>query len=149
MTRYRTRRGVSLVEVMITVAIVAVSGLSIVFSLMTGMHLEQSIREQNGAIRVAADTLEGSKREFFANLSSRTINNVVIDDRGTARTGDDVVGTATLRYFTADGTEVGIVGSPMPLELEMVRVEATVTWSPAGRGRARQQTIMLSTLLAP
>ena len=142
------RRGFTLIEIMITVLIVSIAGLAIISSLIFGIFMRQSIRERNGAMRVAADVIESTKKRLFAELSQTTLNAIVIDDRGTTRDSDDIRGTAVLRLFTTDGTEVGISGSPIPTDRPMLRAEVTVTWfSPGWRGG--EQMIVLQTLLAP
>ncbi|MDK2972835.1 MAG: hypothetical protein PWP23_2590 [Candidatus Sumerlaeota bacterium] len=144
------RRAFTLAEVLITVAIVAVAGLAIISSLTAGVYFQQSIREENGALRLATDVIEASKRELFRDLERQIINPVTIDDRGTPETDDDVTGRAELRFYRIDGTEVGIPGGPpIPGEGTMIRVEATVRWAPAGRRHSKVQEVTLASLLAP
>lgn len=144
----RPQRGFTLAEVLITSAIVSVAGLAIIAAIVDGVYFQQSIRERNGALRVAADQLESAKRELFGSLQSRT-EPVTIDDRGTAQAADNVNATATLRFFLPNGNEVGVSGAPLPDDGSMVIVESRVEWNPAGRQSSRTQTVVLTTTLSP
>ncbi|MEQ8822192.1 MAG: type II secretion system protein [Sumerlaeia bacterium] len=140
----------TLVEALITMFIVAFIGMGVMASMMYGMYLQQSIRERNGAQRVAAETLESAKRQLFQNLERQVFQDVVIDNRGTPdEASDDVTGTVSLRFYTEDGTEVGVTGRPIPLDRSMLEVRATVAWQPSGRMSSRPQQISISTLMAP
>ena len=143
------RQAFTLVELMITVAIVSFAGTSIILSIMFGIYLKQSIRERNGAARVAGTALEETKKKLLQRLSYERRTDIVIDDRGTATTADDVRGTLDLRLFDENGNEVGVAGSPIPLNRSMLMVEATVTWAPAGRRAQRTQQLVMHSLLAP
>lgn len=142
------RRALTLVEVVITIAIVALSAIAILGTLSAGAYQQQSIRERNGAMRAAGDVMETTKNRLFRTLQAGDID-VVIDDRGTANPGDDVRGVARLRLFDANGNEVGIPGSPVPTDRSMLRVEVEVEWTPAGRRVAGPRSVTLASLLAP
>lgn len=143
------RAAFTLVEVLITVVLVVFMSVSIMGALAFGAYQKQSIRERNGAIRVAADLMESVKRTNFAYLEAQTFNDVVIDDRGTATTSDNITATVTLRFFDEDDNEVGTASTPMPLDMSMVRVEVTVTWNPVGFRSRTTESERLITLLAP
>ncbi len=153
----RHNRGLTLVEVMITVTIVAILGLAILSTLIFGIHVKQAIRERNGASRVAADLMESTRRIPFANLSKQTFTDVVIDDRGTTdKTSDDVTATVNLQFFDLDEneatetwTEVGTVANPVPLDRSMIKAQVSVVWQPAGRRKSETQTFVISSLLSP
>jgi hypothetical protein len=106
--------------------------------------VQQATRERNGALRAAADTIESTKRVLFASLQPTT-QTVVLDDRGTAETTDDVTGTMQILFYDTEGNPLATV----PLDLSMVIVEARVSWNPAGRRSTAVQTVSLRTLLAP
>lgn len=154
------RRAMTLAEVLIAATIITVSGLSIMASIQTGILFQQSIREENGATRAAADMLDRTRRELFFRLES-TQQEVVIDDRGTPRIEDDIMGTATIRFYAPDANgnffdsddqylnEVGIAGSPIPFDLSMLMAEVTVRWNRIGRVSSTEREAVLSTLLAP
>lgn len=146
----RGGRGTSLVEVMIAVVIVATGALAIISAIYFGIEVQQRNREYHGAVRAASDLLENTRKRFFSDLAPVTGRDVTIDDRGTAGdTSDDVTGTASLRFFLLDDTEVGVSGSPIPEDLTMIRAEATITWNPAGRRSSTPRTVQMSTLVAP
>jgi type II secretory pathway pseudopilin PulG len=154
------RKAMTLAELLIAATIITMAGLSIVASIQTGILFQQSIREENGATRAAADIIDRTRRELFFRLQSFD-EEVVVDDRGTERTDDDILGTAVIRfyapdangnYFDANGQylqEVGIPGSPIPFDLSMLMVDVTVTWNRIGRLSNTEREVMLSTLLAP
>lgn len=142
-------RGFTLVEVVVAVALVSFMGVSILGALAFGAYQKQSIRERNGAMRAAADIMETVKRTHFSQLESRTFQNIILDDSSKRGNPRNVTGTATLRFFNMDDQEVGISGSPIPLDLSMLRVEVEVTWQAAGRRARDQQSEILVTLLAP
>ncbi len=139
-------RGFTLVEVVITTFIVAVTGISIIASVTYGIYLRQTIGEHNCATRVAGDIIESVKRTNFNNLSGQTLD-VLIDDRGTAATDDDVRGTAELRFFDVNDNLVGTDASPIPSNRTILRVEVEINWNSAAAGRP--QTFRMHTLLAP
>jgi len=161
-------RAVTLMEVMVTVVIVSMVGLAILASIQAGVYFQQSIREENGATRAAADILDMTRKELFSSLRYTEFDNVLIDNRGTARLDDNIVGEAELRFFApfpdgryydSDGNrnEVGI-GQPLPGGLTMVLAEVSVRWSRAGIIRTGQRfgedgefdrEVVLATLLAP
>jgi type II secretory pathway pseudopilin PulG len=159
----------TLAEVLITITIVSVVGLSIMASLQAGIYFQQSIREENGATRAAADLIDEVRKELFSRLENRRVD-VLIDDRGTALTGDDLRGIAELRfyapvngeYFDEDGqylNEVGLTEGSLPTDLTMLIVEVTVKWNRAGRIQTGatfvsddeefDREVVLSSLLAP
>lgn len=166
-------RAMTLAEVLITVVIVSMVGLAIMASIQAGIRFQQSIREENGATRAAADILDATRKEFFSRLEYRDIDNVLIDSRGTEGEDDDIRGEAELRFFApfTDGTyfdddgnrnEVGIDASgnpaPLPGELTMVIAEVAVRWNRAvptdtgpgfGEDGDFDREVVLSTLLAP
>jgi type II secretory pathway pseudopilin PulG len=168
------RKGLTLVEVLVTVVIVTLVGLSILASIQAGIYFQQSIREENGATRQAADLLDQVRREMFFRLQHQDIDNILIDDRGTARTNDDILGAAEIRFYAPDTDgrfidgdgqyirEVGLPGSPIPLDLSMLMAEVSVRWDRAGRittgtqyqqgddeDRVFDREVVLTTLLAP
>jgi len=150
----------TLIEILITAVIVTICGLSILASIKTVILFQQSIREENGATRAAVDMLDLSRKELFFRLESWE-QEVVVDDRGTLSTADDVMGVATVRYYAPNAAgfyfsemghylnEVGTPDNPLPMDLTMVIAEATVRWNPAGSGRTREREVALSVLLAP
>jgi type II secretory pathway pseudopilin PulG len=150
MKNIRKNKGFTLIEVVITVALVAFMGISILGAIAFGTYQKQAIRERNGALRAASDLIESAKRSHFSTLARRDLLNVVIDDRGSRRSqAGDVLADISMRFFLENGTEVGIPGTPIPLNLSMVRAEVVVTWVPAGKGRGSLKTETLSTLMAP
>jgi type II secretory pathway pseudopilin PulG len=149
-TGARTRRGATLVETMVAVVIVAITGLAVIFGITFGVRIQQDVRERNAATRIAADTLESTKRAMFMTLQEVTTTGVVIDNRGTPDdASDDVVGEVRLRFEDLAGNPVGTVGTPMPLDRSMVRAFVEVEWRPAGRSTDRIQTVTIASLLAP
>jgi len=147
------RRGISFAEVLITVAIVAMVGIGIILSLAMGAYMQQSIRERNGAMRIATELLESSRRELFERLATST-RTVVIDDRGTADQGDDVRGQARVRFFLVGAgseveKEVGTSTKPVPLDGSALRAVVTVAWTPAGRFGGGSREVRLSSLVSP
>jgi len=149
MKKPRTRKGLTLVEVMISVVIVAISGIGIISSIAFGIYLKQSIMERNSATRVAADALEQCKRTLFLELEGYTETDVLIDDRGTATNEDDIEGTLEVSYLDDEGYEVGTEYVSLPDDGSMVLAKATVTWYTAGRRSSEPQTVKLMSLLAP
>ncbi|MCC5875902.1 MAG: prepilin-type N-terminal cleavage/methylation domain-containing protein [Candidatus Sumerlaeia bacterium] len=149
MSKRKGFRGFTLVEVVVAVALVSFMGVSILGALAFGAYQKQSIRERNGAMRAAADIMETVKRTHFSQLQSRTYQDVILDDSSKRGNPINVTGTATLRFFTMDDEEVGITGSPIPLDLSMLRVEVEVTWRGVGRSSRDVQSEILVTLLAP
>ena len=153
----RLRDGFTLIEVMITVGIVAIVGLALVSGITYGIVVQQSIKERNSAMRAAAEIIEETKRAPFFSLTPITHSRndstldpvMTLDDRGTVTTEDDVVAESiTLRFFNTDGSTV-----VTPVEdKRLVVAQARVQWRGAGR-RADSpedyQEIVLSTLLAP
>lgn len=172
--RISRRHGLTLVEVMVTVIIVTLVGLSILASIQAGIYFQQSIREENGATRQAADIIDQIRREMFFRLQYQEIDNIVIDDRGTTRTSDDILGVAEIRFYAPDTDgryidgdgqyirEVGLPGSPIPIDLSMLLAEVSVRWNRAGiintgasfqagddDTRVFNREVVLTTLLAP
>lgn len=145
----RRAGGFTLIEVVVTVALVSFMGISILGALAFGAHQKQSIRERNGALRAAADVMETVKRTHFSQLRRETFQGVMLDDGTLRGNRGRVRGDVSLRFFTTDDVEVGLPNSPVPLDLSMLRVEVEVTWSPSGRNSNKQQTERIVTLLAP
>ena len=143
------RAAFTLVEVVLTIAIVSVTGIAIIAAIAYGVQIEEQIHERNGATRVAADLLESTKKTLFQKLESKTMNDVPIYDRGTPETTDDVKGTVTLQFYDTAGNKVGTDANPIPLDLSMLRADVRVTWNPAGRRHNDAQTVQIQTLLAP
>lgn len=156
----RPRRGLTLIEILITGVIITVCGLSIMASINSGLLFQQTIREENGAIRAAADILDRTRKELFFRLETWE-EEVTIDTRGTARTDDDVMGTVRIRFYAPDQNgdyfdskgqyhrEVATPQTPIPTDLTMVIAEATVTWNRAGRMSDTPRQIVLTTFVAP
>lgn len=151
MKRLKRPRGnaFTLVEVLITIAIVSIAGTAIISSLIFGVYMRQSIRERNGAMRAAADVMESTKKRLFGELRQMDFDTILIDNRGTVDTSDDIMGTASLRFFDRSGNEVGTSSVPMPMDLSLVRAEVIVEWNPPGRRSSTTQSVVLATLLAP
>lgn len=187
----------TLVEVMVTVVMVAIVGLGVIAGVTYGLYSQQSLHERNGATRIAAEELEAVKRKLFhtlepytrepltdAELLARRIAlndpadpNLVYDngtfdvhDNGTPgnladdwitnvpsgysgdqlpNRADSVMGTVEMRFFDLAGSEVGISGSPIPLDRSAIRAECTVTWVSPTRTRGGAQSVTMSTIIAP
>ena len=140
--------GFTLIELMFTVAITAIAGLGTLFALQYGLSVQQSVAERNNAQRAAGDLIESTKRRFYADLTPGDVT-LVIDDNGTPNnTDDNLNGTATLSFFTLDGTQVGISGSPMPTDSQALEARVVVTWNSVAL-RGDNQTLIMSTLLSP
>jgi prepilin-type N-terminal cleavage/methylation domain-containing protein len=154
------RRGFTLIEIMVTGLIITACGLSIMMSINAGIMFQQSIREENGALRAAADLLDRTRRELTFRLEPWE-QAVVIDNRGTLTREDDLMGTARIRFFAPDENgdylnaagqyirEVGTATDPIPMDLTMLMAEVTVTWNRIGRLSSTERQITLSSFLAP
>ncbi|MCB2154349.1 type II secretion system GspH family protein [bacterium] len=150
-------RGFTLIEVMVTVGIVAIVGLAIVAGITYGVVIQQNIKERNSAMRAAAEVIEETKRTPFFSLAPITYTKndvpldpvVTLDDRGTVSTDDDVLAESiTLRFYNTDGT-----AATTPInERKLVVAKARVQWRGAGRkadSPEDYQQVMITTLLAP
>lgn len=142
-------RGTTLVEVMAAVVITVIVGLSIIASMTHGVEMQQRTREYNAASRIAQGLLEESKRQFFLNLKRRDIDDILMDNRGTSDSTDDIFCDARVQFFDLAGNEIGTVANPIPLDLSMIRAVATVEWNPAGRRSTDLQDYAVATLIAP
>jgi type II secretory pathway pseudopilin PulG len=145
----KKNRGLSLVEVMITVVIVAMVGISILSGLAYGVYVQQAIRDRNGAMRLCADEIEACKRTTFASLAAKDIPNVILDDRGNTDASDDITGRLEVRFYDLSGVVVGDGITEIPLDGSTIKAEATIYWKPAGRRNADDQMVTIATLLAP
>lgn len=147
--RSNPRSAFTLIEVLITMIIVAIVGLSAIASLVFGIYIRQLRAERNGAMRVAGELLEETRKIDFRQLREKSIPDVPIDSRGTATTADDTRATVVLRFYDQFGNRVGTTLEPLPLDRSMVRAEAIVTWRSPGHMSDRQQILSLNTLIAP
>lgn len=145
-----TRKGMTLIEVIFAIGIAAILGTAVVSAMVFGIYAKQHRQEYNGAMRLAADQLENTKRVLFHRLESQTLEDVVIDDGGTPDVeDDDVTGTLKLQFFDKSGNEVGTDENPLPLDKSKVLAKVTVEWTTIGYRSEKPRTLTLSTLLAP
>ncbi|MDX1973822.1 MAG: prepilin-type N-terminal cleavage/methylation domain-containing protein [Candidatus Sumerlaeia bacterium] len=140
----RSRWGLSLVEILITMAIVSIAALGTISALIFAIRTDADFKQRNGAFRQATSTLETTKKALFGSLQPRSFP-VVVDSRGNLDASDDVMGTATLQYFSMDGSEL----ASLPTNRQLVRARVTVTWTPPGTNSARPQSVFVESLLAP
>lgn len=146
----RLRRGFTLIELMFAVAVVVIVGLAIILGLIYGIFLQQSVYERDSATRLAAEKIEEVRRRMFVTLEQEIDEVVIVDDRGTAATDDDITGLRDLRFFDLAGNEVGVPGgAPMPDDRQMVEVRVLVTWNTRGRRSAEEKRVEMRSLLAP
>ncbi len=140
----RSRWGLSLVEILITMAIVSIAALGTISALIFAIRTDADFKQRNGAFRQATSTLETAKRALFGSLQPRTFP-VVVDSRGNLDPTDDVMGTADLQYLALDGSEL----ASLPTTRQLVRARVTVTWTPPGTNNARPQSVFVESLPAP
>lgn len=146
---HKTSRAMTLIEVMVTVVVVAFVGMGIMASVVYGTQAQRKVQEYNSAARIAAGELDELKRRSFYTLTKPATETVTIFDNGTpGDASDDVTGTVEVSLFDSKGTEVGTGGVVVPTDRSMIRAEATVTWTPAGNGETPEVVVMES-LLAP
>lgn len=142
--------GFTLVEILITIVIVAIVFLSVAGAMIYNNRTQKLARERSQAQREAAKLLEEARRFPFNQLNDvaqpqlfqRT---VLVDDNRTADQGDDVMGTARLRLFRrSDGGE--LPSSTGARGEEFIRAQAEVEWTSA---RRTQQVILVTDFAPP
>lgn len=141
--KIKKQRAVSLVEIMMTLAIVSIASLATISGLIYVIRVEADLKQRNGAFRQATTILERTKKTLFDSLAPAQFQ-VPIDTRGTVQTADDIQGTARLQFFDMDGTLL----NTLPKDRSMVRARVTVSWRPAGRKNATQ-SVVAESLLVP
>jgi len=140
-------RAVTLIELIFTVVIVAISSLGTLSVLQYGITNRQAMTERNAAMRAASDILEDTKRRFYSDLAPGTFA-VTLDSNGTPSiTSDDVTGNASLSFWNLNGTQLGVGANPLPSAPEIIEARVTVTWNALAYGGA-SRTQVLSTLLS-
>lgn len=152
--RKSTRRAAMLVEVLVTVVLVAMVGMGIIASLTYGASAQQKLVEDNGAARTATESLERLKRIPMHAITPSTAAVRVHDNATPDDTSDDVTGTVQVQLyraqFDADGNlDLTEVNSIAPNERVLIMARATVSWRSAGRGQGNPHTLTMETLLAP
>jgi prepilin-type N-terminal cleavage/methylation domain-containing protein len=139
----------TLVEVMITIVIIAVVFLSVAGAMIYNNRTQKLARERSQAQREAGMLLEEARRFPFNQLNDVAqpnlfLRTVRVDDNRTADQADDVMGTARLRLFRRSD-DVELPSSTGALGEEFVRAQAEVEWT-SGR---RTQRVILVTDFAP
>lgn len=148
--RWNKAGGFTLVEVLITIVIIAIVFLSVAGAMIYNSRAQKLARERSQAQREAGKLLEEARRFPFnllndvanPNLFQRT---VLVDDNRTPNTSDDVMATARLRLFRrSDGVE--LPSSTGAMGEEFIRAQAEVQWT---SGRRTQQVILVTDFAPP
>ncbi len=137
-------RAISLVEIMITLAIISITSLATISALIYVVRVEKDLKQRNGAFRQATTILERTKKSLFDSMGPSQFQ-IAIDTKGTPATADDVMGTADLSFFDMAGNEL----ASLPTDRTLVRARVTVSWNPPGRGCLSTQSVVAESLLAP
>src|SRR5690606_17426911 len=106
-------RAATLIEVMVTVGMVAVVGLSALLAITFGLYSQQQIHERNGAARIAGEVLGEQRKVLFKDLAPaiwtpedpRPGGNSIYDHGTPDNDADDTMATVELKFF--DKEEIG------------------------------------------
>lgn len=136
----RRNQGFSLVEVMITIFIVAIVFLGTTSLIANNQQYNYLERERQGAQNRLAEHLEAIRATPYLYLAPYT-EQVTIWDYGTdADPADDTVGVVTAELFDGAGTAITKTAE----DYDLVTMRLTVTWNPRGR---RNNTALIETLV--
>ena len=125
------RRGMTLVEVVITIAIVMVGSVA-TFSLLTFSHTQNAFEQERArAHQIVLEFLERTKSDLFSQVTAIPAQQTVWDNATPNDPKDDTVGTISVIIRDMDGN----VLSAAPVPAEMIQVDVTLTWNPRGRLR--------------
>lgn len=143
--RVRSSAGATLVESMFSVAITAIGMLS-TLSLLTFDRIHNDLEQQRSrAHQIVCEELERVRLELFSRVTSGS--QITLWDNGTpSDTSDDVSGVLEVEITDPDD---GSVLSLAPVPAEIVQVEVTMSWFPAGRRSQKQLRETVATYIVP
>ncbi len=121
-----TEKGISLVEVLVSLALIVVLWLATSTTLLSGQFFTSYAQHKAQAVFVAQNIIEQQRRLVFANLASQASAAVSLDSKGTYGTGaDDFMGNRIVTVAVVPGNA----------NLKTVQVEVNWQEQIANRGR--------------
>jgi len=137
--------GFTLIESIIAVSITATGMLS-TLSLLTFDRIHNDMEQQRArAHQIICEELERVRLELFSRVTSGSA--VTVWDNGTpSDTSDDVSGMLEVAITDPD---TGTVLSAAPVPAEMVQMEVTLSWNPAGRRSGKTLRETVATFIVP
>ena len=133
------KRGFSLIEVMITVALVSVMFFATLSLIMTARMLDNLEQERARAHEIVTGELDRVRFALFSRVTGG--DTVTIWDNGTpADDTDDTEGTLSVTIRDQAGNTLDVT----PVPSQIVEIEVTLSWTPRGRigNRTYRETVM-------
>ena len=137
----RRKRGFSLIEVMITVAVVSIMFFATLSLIMTARMLDNLEQERARAHEIVTEELDRVRFALFSRVTGG--DEVTIWDNGTPDNDtDDTEGVLSVTIRDQGGNTLAVT----PVPSEIVEIEVTLTWTPRGRvgssSRIYRETVM-------
>lgn len=100
----RSDKGLSLVEMLISMSLFVLVWVSLVGSILVGKEAETRSRHKIQATYAAQRVMESLRKQSFASIVSQTGGSVTVDTKGTDTAADDLIGTQTINVINYPAT---------------------------------------------
>ncbi|OPZ14265.1 MAG: hypothetical protein BWZ10_01947 [candidate division BRC1 bacterium ADurb.BinA364] len=143
------RAGFTLLETMIAVILVAITGLGLISAVVVSRELAELDKQRLAAISIARNVLEEqARRSPFPSL--QPISDMTIDNFNTPETADDLNASLDLQLFEVeqDGSRGAELFAP-PSSPQLIEVLVTIEWNRTGRRSSKRVQEQMSTYVYP